>query len=60
MRGGSCWDMSNPVTAQRGGAPRPFGGYQPNMIAEPHSPATPWQMHQTIVSITNLYVVIRV
>ncbi|KAK9686958.1 Zinc finger, C2H2 type [Popillia japonica] len=40
--------MSNPVTAQRGGAPRPFGGYQPNMIAEPHSPATPWQMHQTI------------
>ncbi|GJQ82181.1 hb [Trypoxylus dichotomus] len=47
MRGGN-WETNNSVTVQRGGTPRPLGGYQPNMIAEPHSPATPWQMHNTI------------
>ncbi|KAB0798556.1 hypothetical protein PPYR_09549 [Photinus pyralis] len=46
MRGG-VWDMSS--TCIQGGLPRPLGGYQPNLIMEPHSPAPAWQMHHPII-----------
>ncbi|KAF5287975.1 hypothetical protein FQR65_LT12152 [Abscondita terminalis] len=47
MRGGVLWDMSS--TCLQGGLPRPLGGYQPNLIMEPHSPAPAWQMHHPII-----------
>lgn len=48
MRGGVTWDMSS--TAIQGGIPRPLGGgYQTNMMIEPHSPAPAWH-HALIVS----------
>ncbi|KAF5290771.1 hypothetical protein FQA39_LY14614 [Lamprigera yunnana] len=46
MRGGVIWDMSS--TCIQGGHSRPLGGYQPNLIMEPHSPAPGWQMHHPI------------
>ncbi|KAK4879412.1 hypothetical protein RN001_007558 [Aquatica leii] len=47
MRGGAVWDMSS--ACLQGGLPRPLGGYQPNLIMEPHSPAPAWQMHHPII-----------
>lgn len=43
MRGGS-FEMS--TTCVQG--IRPLGGYQPNIIMEPSSPASAWQFHSTI------------
>lgn len=49
MRGGVTWDMSS--TTLQGGLPRPLGGYQANLMMEPHSPAPAWH-HAIIVSIS--------
>ncbi|XP_018333894.1 protein hunchback [Agrilus planipennis] len=47
MRGGGvCWNMSS--TCVQGGIIRPLGGYQPNVIMEPHSPVPGWQMHHPV------------
>lgn len=35
-------------TCMQGGIPRPLGGYQPNMMMEPSSPASAWQFHSVI------------
>lgn len=55
MRGGGvCWDMTS--TCVQGGLPRPLGGYQPNVIMEPHSPAPAWNMHQSVVPVSITYI----
>lgn len=44
MRGG--YEMSS--TCIQGGLPRPLGGYQANLMMEPHSPPTAWQFHSVV------------
>lgn len=57
MRGGVTYEMSS--TCVQGGLPRPLGGYQPNMMIEPQSPASAWQYH-SILPVRDLIITLLV
>ncbi|KAF2905158.1 hypothetical protein ILUMI_01018 [Ignelater luminosus] len=48
MRGGVIVDRNMSSTCLQGSLARPLGGYQPNVIMEPHSAAPAWQLHHPI------------
>ncbi|KAG5896393.1 hypothetical protein JTB14_009598 [Gonioctena quinquepunctata] len=45
MRGGASYEMTS--SCVQGGI-RPLGGYQPNMLMEPTSPASAWSYHHIV------------
>lgn len=52
MRGGVIADRIMSSTCLQGSLARPLGGYQPNIIMEPHSAAPAWQLHHPIFPVS--------